>query len=103
MRASRLLLIVLLIVLLVSPVGTWAQKVDHDRARQLVESGEILPLETVLERGRAIQPGRVLEVELERKNRLWRYELEILDADGKVWELQLDARSGEFLSHEREH
>lgn len=99
MRTLRLLVI----LLLVAPVAVPAEKVGHDRARQLVESGEILPLESILERGRAIQPGRVLEVELERKNRLWRYELEILDAEGRVWELLLDAGSGEFLSREREH
>ena len=39
---------------------------DHDRARRAVQSGEILPLQTLLERVQGVHPGQVLELELER-------------------------------------
>jgi uncharacterized membrane protein YkoI len=39
---------------------------DHDRARQAVEAGEVLPLRTILERVERDYPGQVVEVELER-------------------------------------
>ncbi len=39
---------------------------DHDRARQALEAGEVLPLRTILDRVEREYPGQVLEVELER-------------------------------------
>jgi hypothetical protein len=42
---------------------------SHDRARQAVEAGEILPLRTVLERVERDYPGQVLDVELEREQK----------------------------------
>jgi uncharacterized membrane protein YkoI len=74
---------------------------DHVTARKLRESGQILPLEQILERARARQPGQVLETELERKHDVYVYEVEILDADGWVWELKFDARTGELIELER--
>jgi uncharacterized membrane protein YkoI len=75
---------------------------DHVTARRLRESGQILPLEQILERARARQPGHVLETELERKRDRYVYEVEILDADGWVWELKFDARTGELIKLERD-
>jgi uncharacterized membrane protein YkoI len=75
---------------------------DHERARRLVESGDIQPLAAILERARAEQPGRVLEVAIEGKCMGWHYEVEILDAAGRVWELTFDARSGELLTRRSE-
>jgi len=38
---------------------------DHEEAKRLLESGDILALEIILEKARDIQPGKILEVELE--------------------------------------
>ena len=76
---------------------------DHERARQLRQRGEVLPLTEVIERLQQRQPGRVLEVELEREQGRWVYEIEMLAEDGAVWEYQLDAASGELLERERDH
>jgi uncharacterized membrane protein YkoI len=75
---------------------------DHQEARRLTESGEILPLENLIQSIKAKQPGRILEVELERDDGLYLYEIEILDQQGAVWEFKLDATSGEILQRERE-
>lgn len=75
---------------------------DHVTARRLRESGQILPLEQILERARARQPGQVLETELERKGDGYIYEMEILDREGRVWELKFDARTGELIKLERD-
>ena len=72
---------------------------DHAAAKRLRESGEILPLEQILERAYKQQPGKVLETELDRERGRYLYEIEVLDANGKVWELKYDARSGELLRH----
>jgi uncharacterized membrane protein YkoI len=76
---------------------------DHDRAKRLKEAGEILPLERVIETAKKAHPGQLLEAELEEKKGRFVYELELLDAEGTVWELKYDAKSGELLNEKREH
>ncbi len=75
---------------------------DHERIRELVEAGRILPLERILEQARRRLPGRVLETELETRQGRYVYEIEILDRDGHVRELLFDARTGAFLAEEPE-
>ncbi|MCK5721688.1 MAG: PepSY domain-containing protein [Gammaproteobacteria bacterium] len=76
---------------------------DHDEAKRLMESGEILALEVVLKKAREIQAGKVLEVELESENNNMIYEIELLSTDGIVFELKFDARTGKHLSTEKEN
>ncbi|MGD2083254.1 MAG: PepSY domain-containing protein [Chromatiales bacterium] len=75
---------------------------DHDEARRLLDSGEILPLETVLERARRHTPGDILDVELDEEHGRHIYEILLLDAGGRVWELELDAATGELIEREEE-
>jgi uncharacterized membrane protein YkoI len=84
-------------------VATGAAADGHDDAYRLRQRGEILPLERILDRAQSMQPGSVLEVELERKHGRYVYEVEILDPQGVVWELKLDAGNGELISTHREH
>ena len=76
---------------------------DHDQAKRLVEAGDILPLEVILQKVRERYEGRILEVELEEKKQQIRYEIELVDAQGVVRELTLDARTGLILKEEIEH
>ena len=66
------------------------------RAREGVRSGQLVPLERLLEQARREHPGDVLEVELDDGE----YEIEILRDDGRVVELTFDARSGRLLESE---
>lgn len=75
---------------------------DHDKARRLQQAGDILPLETIIEKAKAIRPGRILEVELESKHGRHRYEIELLDEDGRVWEMKFDSQSGQLLKEKQE-
>ncbi len=75
---------------------------DHLEARRLVEAGTIRPLEEILEQIGSQHPGRILEVELEREEGLYIYEIELLDEEGVVWELEIDAQNGELLKTEQE-
>ena len=70
---------------------------DHDRAREQVRSGEIRPLQEILENNPSLRGARVLEVELEREHGKLVYEIEILAPDGRVRELEFDAASGELI------
>jgi uncharacterized membrane protein YkoI len=75
---------------------------EHDRARSLRQQGAILPLQDLLIRAHRHHPGRVLETELEQRDGRYLYEIEILDAQARVWEMRFDARSGELLSEQRD-
>jgi len=78
---------------------------DHDRARQALEAGEVLPLGTVLERVGRDHPGQVLDVELELDKHggaaRWVYELKLLRKDGALVKLEVDARTGTVISRKR--
>lgn len=73
---------------------------DHDRARRAREAGEILPLATVLKAVESDFTGKVIEVELERDDDRWVYEIELLTEGGSVLELTYDAATGRFLDGE---
>lgn len=70
---------------------------DHDRARQALEAGEVLPLRTILERVERDYPGQVMEVELERKGAEWIYQVKLLQSGSILVSLKIDARSGKVL------
>jgi uncharacterized membrane protein YkoI len=90
---------VLLGLALASP---WADgSDDHDRARAAVQAGQVLPLPTLLERLQRSHPGQVLELELEKDDGRWIYELKLLQADGQLLKLKLDAASAQVLDVKR--
>ena len=94
----RWLLAALLPALLALPLSGLARsEPDQDRARAALQAGEILPLATILTRLAQTQPGQVLEVELERKDGRWLYEIKLLQPGGGLRKLELDAKSGEVL------
>lgn len=70
---------------------------DHDRARQALESGEILPLRTILEQVEREVPGQIMEVELDRQDDRWIYEIKVLRRGGSLVKLKLDARDGTWF------
>lgn len=86
---------------------TWSghDEHDHDRAREAVASGQILPLRQVLEQIERERPGhQVLDVELEPKHGRWIYEIRLLQPGGRLQKLRLDARTGQPLRRdERDH
>ena len=73
---------------------------DYQLAKKLRDKGEILPLEKILDYARAKKPGEVLETEFETKHGRYIYEVEILDIQGQVWELKLDAKTGKLIKIE---
>jgi uncharacterized membrane protein YkoI len=76
---------------------------DHDRAHRAVQAGEVMPLEQVLSHLAKDNPGQVLKIELEREDRQWVYEVKLLQPDGQLVKLLLDARTAEVLRQRRHH
>ena len=92
-----------LLFIFITSSNVWAGD-DHERARELVKSGEIIPLEQLLQQIINQQEGklRLLEAELEHKSGRLVYELELVDEQGVVRELLFDAKTGESLGEEED-
>lgn len=75
---------------------------DEQRIRQLQRSGEILSLEHIFDRARKIKPGRIVDVDLDKDDGRYTYEIELLQSNGQVWEMEFDARTGELLQLEQD-
>lgn len=75
---------------------------DHDRARQALEAGEVLPLHVILVRVEREQLGQVLDVELEREHEgnrdRWVYKIKMLRSGGALVKLKVDAHDGAIIS-----
>ena len=67
---------------------------DHERARRALEAGEVMPLRAELAQVERDYPGEILEVELDREDDVWVYEIKLLRKGGDVLKLELDARDG---------
>jgi uncharacterized membrane protein YkoI len=75
---------------------------DAETVSEWVEAGEVLPLEKLLARHRERIPGRLLDLEVEREHGRIVYKLEVVDEQGQVHEIYLDAQNGEWLGQELE-
>lgn len=75
---------------------------DYERARAALARGEILPLAEILQRVEAETGGRMIEVEFEIGDGQHLYELELIQPDGRIIEVTVDAASGEILAIEDE-
>ena len=94
----KLFCLIAWLALAVLPATTWAsERDDHNKARAAMESGQVLPLKTVLDQLERQRPGHVLEVELERKSSGWVYEIKQLEAGGQLVRIKLDARTAQIL------
>jgi uncharacterized membrane protein YkoI len=75
---------------------------DHDVAKRLKDTGDIVPLTTILKAVNTTHPGRVLEVELQHQHGRSVYAVELVDAHGVVWYLRFDATRGVLLHEHKE-
>lgn len=88
----------LLMLLAFFPV--MADDISYNEARMLRESGRILPLEQIIEIAKTFKQGEVIDTALEQDDGRYEYEIEILDANGRVWEMEFDATTGELTDLE---
>lgn len=66
---------------------------EHEEARQALERGLVRPLEEVIAEARKHVEGELIEIELERENERYIYELEFIQPTGQIIELQIDAKT----------
>lgn len=100
-RLWLLLIVPLLSVMLYLLSSAHADESPANASR-LAAKGEILSLEKISQKAKSYKPGEILEVELEKKHGRYIYEVEILDTGSQVWELKLDAKTGQLLKMEQD-
>jgi len=96
-----MLLLIAVTLLTFSAVPAFAGKRDHDLARQALQDGTVLPLRAILDIVEVRYPGQIMEVEFDHDDGVFEYELKVLQADGRLIKLKLDARTGEILKTSR--
>lgn len=93
---APLALAIALAALFAAPAAV-ADDDDHIEARRLLQRGEILPLNHILQVVQQRVPGDVIEVELDRSSkRGWEYEIKVLTSTGRVLEVDINAHTGEI-------
>jgi len=73
---------------------------DHRAIYQLVQQGQIVPLEDILKVLEKAFYGDIIEIELERDDGVYIYEIEMLGPNGQKVEFEFLASSGELLEME---
>ena len=100
---TRLALVALPLVLALTATSVHAsdkKKKDHEAARIALLRKEVLPLTRILAIAAERAPGEIIEVELEEDDGRLKYDLKILAKNGRVRELELDAKTGATLKLE---
>jgi uncharacterized membrane protein YkoI len=71
-----------------------------ERASRSAESGEFVPLASIVAAVRARFPGEIVATEFETRDGRPAYEFHLLSEDGRVTEVRVDARTGRILGGE---
>ncbi len=70
--------------------------VQRDEVRRAVEAGEIRSFADILKTVRDKLPGEVAGVEVENKHGRWLYEFRVVDSQGRMFDVYVDARTAEI-------
>ena len=70
---------------------------SYDRARRAVISGEAMPLPQAMIRLHETIQGKLIATEYEYEFDRWVYEFTMIDMEGKLRRVHLDARTGELV------
>ena len=73
----------------------------HELARQALEQGRVLPLRAVLEKIERDYQGQALKVEFEQDDGRFLYKIRLLQSDGRMVKLKVDAVDGKVLDSKR--
>jgi uncharacterized membrane protein YkoI len=77
--------------------GTARADDDLDRLRDAVSRGDVMPLSALQSRLRERFPGEIIGVELDEDDGRFIYEFRVLQVDGRLLDIEMDARNGRVL------
>lgn len=88
----------------VAAAGTvYADDVPHQQVPQLVEDGTIQSLETLDKVALEKHPeAQITDTDLENEYGRYIYQVELRDAQGQEWDVDIDASTGDVLKDERD-
>jgi uncharacterized membrane protein YkoI len=69
---------------------------DHDAAQRSLEMGEIKPRDQIFATVKSRLPGDIVSVEIEHCGPAWGYGLRVLDREGRIRCVTVDAKSGQI-------
>ncbi len=80
-----------------------ADDVSPDQAIKLMQAGKIKPFEKLNKAALAKHPGATVEeTDLEKEYGGYIYKIELRDAQGIPWEMDLDAVSGKLIRNQQD-
>ena len=89
-------LTVLLIGTLFLPPAVLAQDAEDMAEMQAkAKSAGLIAPEQAIQKALAAKPGTVVDADVDRKSKKYYYEVEIIDANGVKWEVDIDGKTGE--------
>lgn len=77
---------------------------DHEEMMATINAAGLIPIEQASEKALAAKPGKIVDAELDERTwpKGWDYEFEIIDADGREWDVDVNAKSGEVVKVKRD-
>lgn len=94
-RIFHVLPVACMLSLTLPPINATAK--DLDRLRDAVKRGDVLPLSVLQEKLRISYPGDIIKVELDEDDGRFIYEFKVLQANGRLYEIEMDAKDGTIL------
>ena len=92
--------LILVLLFIASSLSLMARADDDSKeVRRLMLEKEIVPLESLMPSIRSHGDWKILEIELEHDDDKLIYEVELLDEQGRVYEIRYDAKTGKELSN----
>ncbi len=76
--------------------------IQSNQVLQWLKQGKVLPLEEILQRHEKRIDGRLLDVEVEKEGSIIIYELKVLRKDSSIFEIKINAKTGQWLKEEIE-
>lgn len=83
-------------------VNAHSGEILHGAPGRATAGREHIPMQDIITRFESEYSGRVVEIELEHKDTHDEYEIELIDAKGIKWKIDVDAHTGEVLKRERD-
>ena len=74
---------------------------EHERARQALQQGRVLPLASVIAKVEQELQGQVVKIEFDEDDGRYLYEIRLLQRDGRMAKLKVDAVDGRILKIKR--
>lgn len=73
-----------------------------DEANKLQQEGKVQSFDSLNEKALKARAGEITDTELEQEHGRYVYKVEVRDAQGVDWDLELDASNGEVLQNRQD-